>query len=71
MTYRLLILQIAAEDTTEAYNYYEGLQPGLGDRFLAEVLERYNEISKHPQYYGFIDGQRIIRDVILKSFPLI
>ena len=69
MTYRLIILKAAAVDALEAYNYYEGLQPGLGDRFLAEVLERYNDISKHPQYYGFIDEKRIIRDVILKSFP--
>ena len=48
MEYRLIILKTAAEDTAEAYSYYEELQPGLGDRFLAEVLERYNEISKHP-----------------------
>lgn len=69
MAYPLLILKAAADDTLEAYNYYEGLQAGLGDRFLAEVLERFNEISKHPHYYGFIDEQHIIRDVMLKSFP--
>jgi hypothetical protein len=41
----------------------------LGDRFLVELLERLNEISKHPKYYGFIDEQKIIRDIKLKSFP--
>jgi|ERR1035437_3941516 hypothetical protein len=69
MAYRLIILQAAAKDTLEGYNYYEQLQQGLGDRFLSEVLERYNDISKHPQYYGFVDEHHIIRDVILKSFP--
>lgn len=69
MAYRLIILKAAADDTTEAYNYYEEIQTGLGNRFLAELLIKFNEISKHPQYYGFIDEQNIIRDVKLKSFP--
>ena len=69
MAYRLIILKAAAEDTAEAYNYYEELQTGLGDRFLTEVLERYKEISKDPQYYGYIDDQRVVRDVILRSSP--
>ena len=59
MTYRLIILKAAADDASEAYNYYENIQPGLGDRFLAELLIRFNEISRHPQYYGFIDEQKI------------
>ncbi len=69
MAYRLIILKAAAEDTTEAYNYYEEVQPGLGDCFLSELLVRFNEISKHPKYYGFIDDQHIIRDIKLKKFP--
>ncbi|MGG9960459.1 hypothetical protein [Ferruginibacter sp. SUN106] len=69
MAYRLVTLQAAAEDAAGAYEHYEKIQAGLGDRFLAEVLDRYNEIRNHPQYYGFIDGQHIIRDVMLKSFP--
>jgi len=55
MLYGLIILKVAAEDTDEAFNHYEKIQLGLGDRFLAEVLKRFEEISKHPQYYGFID----------------
>ncbi len=69
MAYRLIILKAAAEDTKEAYNYYEDIQPGLGDRFLAELLVRFNEISRHPKYYGFIDEHHLIRDIKLKSFP--
>lgn len=69
MAYRLIILKAAAEDAADGYNYYEEIQTGLGDRFLSELLVRFNEISKHPQYYGFIDSQNIIRDIKLKSFP--
>ena len=69
MIYRLIILKAVADDALEAYNYYEEIRQGLGDRFLSEVLERYKDISKHPQYYGFIDEQHTVRDVILKSFP--
>lgn len=69
MVYRLITLKAAADDAKEAYNYYEEIQSGLGDRFLAELLVRFNEISKHPHYYGFIDEQKIIRDIKLKSFP--
>ena len=58
MKYGLIILKAAAEDTAEAFDYYEAAQTGLGDRFLAELLERFNEIINHPKYYGFIDEQK-------------
>ena len=70
MAYQLIILKAAAEDTSDAYNYYEEIQVGLGDRFLAELLLRFNEISKHPHYYGFIDEQKIVRDIKLKAFHI-
>jgi toxin ParE1/3/4 len=69
MAHQLIIRKTAAEDTAEAYDYYESMQPGLGDRFLAEVLERYQDISENPQYYGFIDEKHCIRDVKLRHFP--
>lgn len=69
MAYKLVILQAAADDSADAYEYYENTSPGLGDRFLSEVLERFTEISRHPQYYGFIDQQKVVRDIALKNFP--
>lgn len=69
MVYHIVILQAAANETADAYEYYEQVSPGLGDRFLSEILERYKEISRHPHYYGFIDEHKIIRDVALKNFP--
>ena len=39
MRYELIILKAAAQDAAEAFDYYETAQTGLGDRFLAELLE--------------------------------
>jgi ParE toxin of type II toxin-antitoxin system, parDE len=65
MAYRLIIRKAAAE----AFDYYESRQPGLGNRFLAAVPGRYNDISENPRYYGFIDEKNCIRDVRLRHFP--
>lgn len=69
MSYQLVIREEAHLDTVEAYNYYEEKSPGLGERFLDELIQRYTEISQHPEYYGFVDEQKIIRDVKLRHFP--
>ncbi len=69
MAYKLVTLKVAAEDISEAYHYYENAKIGLGDRFMSELLNRFSEISAHPQYYGYIDSQNIVRDVKLRNFP--
>jgi hypothetical protein len=69
MPYQLVIREEAHLDANEAYNYYEEKSTGLGERFLQELIQRYNEITAHPEYYGFIDEQKIIRDVKLRHFP--
>ena len=69
MSHQLIIREEAHSDTLEAYRYYEEKSPGLGERFLQELIQRYSEITDHPEYYGFIDEQKIIRDVKLKHFP--
>jgi hypothetical protein len=69
MAYKVITLKAAAEDISDAYNYYENARIGLGDRFMSELLKRFSEISAHPQYYGYIDSQNIVRDVKLRNFP--
>ena len=69
MAYQLIIREEAHLDANKAYTYYEQKSPGLGERFLQELIQRYNEISEHPEYYGFIDEHKIIRDVKLRHFP--
>ena len=53
----------------EAFLYYERAQSGLGERFLFELEKEYNKIRKHSQLYGFINGNKKIRDVKVEHFP--
>jgi hypothetical protein len=69
MPYTLIIREEAVEEVKQAYLYYEGVQEGLGERFLSELQKRYSEISVHPQFYGFIDNKKSIRDIRLRYFP--
>lgn len=69
MPYALIIRSEALEEMKDAYLYYERAQSGLGERFLSELQKRYNEIQEHPQFYGFIDLDKKMRDVKVKHFP--
>ena len=69
MPYTLIIREEALEEMKDAYLYYERAQSGLGERFLSELQKRYDEILEHPQFYGFIDAGKKIRDVNVKHFP--
>lgn len=69
MAHKLITLKAAAEDISEAYNYYESLQVGLGDRFMLELVKRYNEISIHPQYYCYVDI-KYCAGCEVKEFPI-
>ena len=50
MKYNLLITKQAMLDEMEAYHYYEDIRPGLGDRFIESVENRYAALSQHPDY---------------------
>lgn len=69
MTYRLIIQEEAHLEAKDAYTYYEEKSPGLGERFLNELVRRYNDIIAHPEYYSFIDEHKVLRDVKLRHFP--
>ncbi len=69
MPYTIIIREEAHLEAAEAYSYYEKKSPGLGERFLQELLNRYREIAEHPEHYGFIDEKKILRDVKLRHFP--
>ena len=69
MKYNLLITKQAMLDEMEAYHYYEDIRPGLGDRFIESVENRYAALSQHPDYYSYSDGNKIIRDVAIDGFP--
>ncbi len=73
MVYDLIFSQRSQEDTNTAIDYYDQINPSLGERFFIELLEVYQKLSSAPQYYSFISSVRIskIRDVKLPSFPYV
>jgi len=69
MAYTLVVTEGAKLDMEEAYAYYEQQQSGLGERFLSCLEERFILLSEHPEYYSFIDGKQVLRDVVVDKFP--
>ena len=56
-----------------AVDYYDHINPQLGERFFIELLETYQKLSSSPQHYSFISSVRntTVRDVKLPSFPYV
>lgn len=71
MLYELVIQEEAVADMKESYDHYEQQQAGLGERFLSAVQDRFTSLSKHPEYYSFIDDRQLLRDVTVDSFPYV
>jgi len=73
MPFTVVVKQEAHQDTLEAYDYYEGKQSGLGERFLEALLRHYQELADHPTYYSYIDEDplKVLRDVRLEKFPYV
>lgn len=57
----------AAEEAREAVARYEGLRPGLGDDFRAELDAALGRIRQNPQMYAVESGS--IRICPLHRFP--
>ena len=73
MVYNLEITPRASEETTKAVEYYDGIDPKLGNRFLDELSATYEKLSTNPQFYSFVLSSRKsnVRDVKLFSFPYV
>ena len=54
-------------DIEEAYRWYEGQRPGLGEDFLADVEAGLDLIAERPQLYPVV--HRDTRRVLLRRFP--
>jgi toxin ParE1/3/4 len=69
-----MILRIhpAAEtDLIAAVQWYEDRRPGLGERFLAEAVEAFLAVERHPRRFAKARYQttREIRRHLLAHFP--
>jgi hypothetical protein len=73
MSYKVLVKQEAYNEALAAYLYYEEVQVGLGERFLAGLEWHLDDLSKNPQYYSILqaDKLRVLRDVQIKKFPFL
>ena len=69
MTYTIVITPYAHNDEYEAYTWYEEQRTGLGDELLKELEIAYRKISNNPEYYGFIDERKELRDFLIHRFP--
>ena len=73
MIYRLIVSAEAQDESNIATDYYDSINPILGDRFLQEIKIIFKKLVLHPQYYSFVSSSRKsnVRDVKLTSFPYV
>jgi hypothetical protein len=67
VTYRLEITTLAEEEYSSAFYYYEGKQPGLGDKFEKETDDLIGKLKANP--YLFQRKYRHYREAAYKRFP--
>ena len=73
MEYELIFSARSEEEAKAAIDYYDHIDPQLGERFFIELLETYQKLSIAPQHYSYISSVRNtnVRDVKLPSFPYV
>lgn len=71
MPFELIISRNAIIETRDAYLFYERALVGLGERLLESLEDVYKNLSLNPQYYGYLNKAKDIRDVKIKKFPFV
>lgn len=66
--YAVVFHEAVAIDYNEAYAWYEEQQKGLGEKFLAEISYKVQQIKSNPTTYGVKSKQGYHEAVIIK-FP--
>ena len=64
---RFLVRPAAAADIDEAYLWYEGQRPGLGNEFLIAAQAVNEAIAQHPYLYPVV--HRNTRRALFRRFP--
>jgi plasmid stabilization system protein ParE len=68
--YQLQVLRKAREDMQKSANWYDERQPGVGDRFLSEVVNTFRLIETNPLHYQ----ERFLkkfRFAVVHGFPFV
>ena len=71
MEYSLHISNQAEQETLDVIDYYDSINPLLGERFLSELYHIYDKLADNPFLYSFVSANPIyqFRDIKLRSFP--
>ena len=68
MTYKCEFHSEVENDYNEAYGWYEHQKKGLGERFLAFVRKKIDQIAENPEHYG-VRTRKEYREVQVDVFP--
>ena len=69
MSRRLIIRPEAESDLTEAAEWYDSRQPGLGSELLSEVHSAFARALKRPESFTRVRGSPTVRRVLTRRFP--
>ena len=67
MTYRIELHPAILEELIKARQWYEDRSEGLGNRFIAAVEQRLEQIKRNPEQYA--KKKRKYREVSIPIFP--
>ena len=67
MIERVIYTEEADDDVAEAYGWYEGREPGLGEDFLRCVEACVLTIQRHPELYPVAVDE--FRRALVRRFP--
>lgn len=56
-------------DISEAFAWYEDRQSGLGDKFLTELEQCFQQVRQHPTANLKLKVQKGFRRALLRRFP--
>jgi toxin ParE1/3/4 len=69
MSFRLIIQDQAILEIKDVFEWYEEQKEGLGYEFIDEIEDCYNNLSKYPERYSYINHR--YRRIKTNRFPYI
>lgn len=70
MVFKIVISELASLEITEAIEFYESRQKGLGKLFLTTLQTSFKVLKSNPELFA-IKRKMIYREMPLSKFPFI
>ncbi len=67
MNYLIELSPKAEDDAVEAFEYYESKKTGLGQKFIDNLYQVFNQLEQNPRIFQKIKGP--IRRALVPHFP--